>query len=86
MEKQAKKPKPRNLKKFILLFRFGESPSKNFDYVEIFARNKSIAWSIAIAKYGNFAPLEIVTEQTFEFRQIKALGATVFETLTEEEK
>ena len=78
--------KSKKIKNFILLFRYGESPSGNFCYSEIHARNKSKAWEIAVEKYGNYIPLEIVTEQTFEFKQIKALGATVFETLTEEER
>ena len=78
--------KSKNLKKFLVIFRYGESPSGKFEYSEVFARNKSSAWDTAVAQYGNYAPLEIVTEQSFEFKQIKALGATVFETLTEEEK
>ena len=78
--------KSKKLKKFILFFRYGESPSGNFCFSEIHARNKSKAWDIAVTKYGNYIPLEIVTEQMFEFKQIKALGATVFETLTEEER
>lgn len=78
--------KSKKFKKFILLFRFGECPSGEFQFSEIFARNKSSAWDLVCAKYGNWAPLEIVTEQSFEFNQVKLLGATLFETLTQEEK
>lgn len=70
---------------YFLLFRYGECPSGMFQYSKIIERNLSRAWAVALARYGNYAPYSILTQNKFDKSVVK-LGATLFETIKKKSK
>ena len=82
-EKISRK-KERILKKFFLIFRYGECPSGEFSYSIIWARSRQSAWGVALTRYGNYAPLEVITEESFKRSEVKALGAKLYQEIEEE--
>ncbi len=71
---------------YFLIFRYGECPSGLFQYSKIIERNLSRAWAVALARYGNYAPYSILTQNKFDKSIVKALGATLFETIKKKSK
>lgn len=78
--KKNNQPKER-YNQYFLLFRYGECPSGKFQYSTIFEKTKQKAWEVALKKYGNYAPYSILTPRMFNKSEVKALGATLFETI-----
>ena len=75
--------KEKILKKFILLFRYGECPSGEFQYSIVWARSKQSAWGTVFKRYGNYAPFDVITEEVFNQSTVKAQGATLYEEIEE---
>lgn len=80
--------KKERFNQYFILFRYGECPGGKFQYSVIYEKTKQRAWSVALKKYGNFAPYSILTLRMFNKSTVKALGATLFETIrpSDEEK
>lgn len=73
--------KKEGFNQYFILFRYGECPSGKYQYSVIYEKTKQRAWSVALEKYGNFAPYSILTPRMFNKSTVKALGATLFETI-----
>lgn len=64
---------------YFITFRYGECPNGKFSFTEIHEKTKQRAWSLAIERYGNFAPYRVLTKRMFDKSEVKALGATLYE-------
>jgi len=69
------------MKEFYVVFRFQECPSGQFQYSKIVAQNKRDAEVIMAQKYGEYAPIKLLSYAMFKRNPVYKLGATQFELL-----